>query len=102
MAYRWPLRCEADRFALDLFRAAARDLPPERAEVFPFDGEFMISRSEAIRLGGNPSRRPISSGEGTRLVTTTVSMGILWPKSCAKCILQEFWLDEGGSPPWLW
>jgi hypothetical protein len=42
-----------------------------------FAVEFMITRIDATRSGLKPSRRPISSGDGTRLVITKAAMAVL-------------------------
>jgi hypothetical protein len=53
--------------------AVALDLLLDRFEV-PDDGESIIKRTEATRFGLKPNVRPISSGEGTRFLTTNVAM----------------------------
>jgi hypothetical protein len=69
---------EVERFAPAALRAAnARDLLPERFDLNLADGKPMITRTEVTRFLGKPRLRPISSGEGTRLVMRYESMQAL-------------------------
>jgi hypothetical protein len=77
-AYRRPLACEVERFALNsLPLVTTLYLPLERFEVFAADAELMITRTDATRLALKPSLRPISSGEGTRFRMMYVVMETL-------------------------
>jgi len=73
IAYRRPLARDPERFFLASITASdCFDLPFERFAVL--GGESIIKRTEATRFGLNPRLRPISSGEGTRFLTTKVAI----------------------------